>query len=78
MGPSVPGKETRAVSAHIISVHFNREKEYKYRDDDLDFKMLTMVTMTQLRVPVWGRIENVTLKLISTSGTGDEAAAPSL
>lgn len=32
-GPSEPGKETHAVSAHIISVYFNcnQEKEYKYR-----------------------------------------------
>lgn len=47
-------------------------------DGDLNFKMLRMVTMTQPRVPVGGRIENVTLKLISTSGTGNQAATPSL
>lgn len=29
--PSVPGKETHAVSTHIISVYFNQEKGYKYR-----------------------------------------------
>lgn len=76
----VPGSGVRKLTlslptSSLCTLTVTRKRLYITTDDDLDFQNLRMVTMTQPTTPVWGRMENVTLKLISASGMGGSACS---
>lgn len=73
LGLADPEKETHAAPLAVT----RKKRIYIITGDDLDFQILRMVAMMQLTIPVWRGVENMTLKLIYTSGSGDQAAASS-